>query len=51
MFEDAGDQLDQEIDGAYWAKYGRYGAQYVDPVTRDESHATTIRLVPRTSAS
>jgi hypothetical protein len=46
-FEDAGGQLDAEIDAAYWAKYGRHGARYVDPVTNDESHATTIRLVPR----
>lgn len=50
-FEDAAGRLDAEIDAAYWAKYGRYGAQFVDPVTNDESHATTIRLVPRAAAS
>jgi hypothetical protein len=50
-FEDTGDQMDQEIDAAYWAKYGRYGARYVDPVTNDESHTTTIRLLPRVSGS
>jgi len=47
VFEDAGGRLDAEIDAAYWAKYGRYGARFVDPVTNDESHTTTIRLVPR----
>jgi len=46
-FEDAAHQRDGEIDAAYRAKYGRYGAQYVDLVTNDESHATTLRLVPR----
>ncbi len=48
-FEDAGGQLDAENDAAYWAKYRRYGAQYVGPVTNDESHTTTIRLVPNAS--
>ncbi|MCA9833484.1 MAG: DUF2255 family protein [Thermomicrobiales bacterium] len=45
--EDAADQLNQEIDDAFWAKYGRYPAQYVEPVTNEASHSTTIRLVPR----
>lgn len=51
IFEDAAGQLDGEIDAAYRAKYSRYGARYVDPVTDDESHATTIRLLPRIPAS
>jgi hypothetical protein len=46
-FADAKGQLNGEIDAAYWTKYRRYGAQYVDPVTNDESHTTTIRLAPR----
>lgn len=46
-FEDAAGQLDTEIDAAYWAKYKTYPAQYIEPVTNDESHTTTIRLVPR----
>lgn len=50
-FEDAGGQLDAEIDDAYRAKYGRSGARYVDPVTNDESHATTLRLLPQPVAS
>ena len=50
-FEHAGGQLDAEIDAAYWTKYRRHGAQFVDPVTDDESHTTTIRLVPQASAS
>ena len=46
-FEDAGGQLDVEIDAAYWGKYRRYGARFVDPVTSDESPTTTIQLVPQ----
>ena len=45
--EDAAGHLNQEIDDAFWAKYGRYPAQYVEPVTNEASHSTTIRLVPR----
>ena len=50
-FDDARGYLDTEIDAAYWGKYRRYGARFVDPVTSDESHTTTIRLVPRASES
>jgi hypothetical protein len=46
-FEDAAGQLNTDIDAAYWSKYKKYPAQYIEPVTNDESHATTIRLVPR----
>jgi hypothetical protein len=46
-FEDAAGQLDAELDAAYWHKYGKYPKQYVEPVTNEESHATTLRLVPR----
>jgi len=45
-FEDAAGHLDTEIDAAFWEKYRKYPAQYIEPVTNDESHTTTIRLVP-----
>ena len=48
-FEDADGQRVAEIDAAYRAKYLRYGAQYVDPVTNAASHEATIRLVPKTA--
>jgi hypothetical protein len=35
------------IDAAYWGKYRRHGAQYVDSVVSSEARAATIRLVPR----
>ena len=41
---DAG--LNDQIDEAYRAKYGRY-PQYVEPMVRPEARATTIKLVPR----
>jgi hypothetical protein len=34
------------IDEQYLAKYGRYGARYVDPMVAAEARATTIRLMP-----
>ncbi|MCO5216682.1 MAG: DUF2255 family protein [Thermomicrobiales bacterium] len=47
LYQHAPGHFDAEIDAAFWAKYGRYPAQYVEPVTNDASHETTIRIVPR----
>jgi len=33
-----------DIDGAYRAKYGRYGSAYVEPMTADTAAATTLLL-------
>jgi len=38
--------LNDKIDEAYRAKYGRY-SQYVPPMLTAEARSTTIRLVPR----
>jgi hypothetical protein len=46
-FQHAGGELDAELDAVYWEKYRKYPAQYIEPVTNEESHATTIRLTPR----
>lgn len=51
VFEPAGGQFDAELDAAYWEKYRKYPAQYVEPVTNAVSHATTIRLVPKAYSS
>lgn len=40
-------EVNDEIDAAYRAKYQRYPAEYVDPMARPEARAATIRLVPR----
>jgi hypothetical protein len=41
------DDVNDEIDAAYRAKYDRYGATYVDPMIGQEARAATIKLVPR----
>ena len=41
------EELNQRIDAAYRAKYGRYGSSYVEPMTSGETRTTTLRLEPR----
>jgi hypothetical protein len=41
------EELNQRIDAAYRAKYGRYGSSYVDPMTSGETRTTTLRLEAR----
>jgi hypothetical protein len=42
--EVADDGVNDRVDAAYRAKYGRYGAGYVNPIVA--SRDTTLRLVP-----
>ncbi len=37
----------EEVDAAYWTKYGKYAKKIVEPCVSREAKATTIRLVPR----
>ncbi len=46
-FVDADLALNDGVDAAYRAKYGRYSAQYLEPMVAPEARATTIKLVPR----
>jgi hypothetical protein len=41
------DEVNDEIDAAYRAKYDRYDATYVDPMVGPEARAATIKLMPR----
>jgi hypothetical protein len=41
------DDVSDEIDAAYRAKYDRYDATSVDPMVGPEARAATIKLVPR----
>jgi hypothetical protein len=41
------DDVNDEIDAVYRAKYDRYGATYVDPMVGPNARAATIKLVPR----
>jgi hypothetical protein len=43
---DADDDINDQIDAAYHAKY-RHLAQYVPPVVTPEARAATIKVVPR----
>jgi hypothetical protein len=47
LFVEPDDDVNDEIDAAYHAKYDRYSARYVDPMVGPEARAATIRLVPR----
>jgi hypothetical protein len=44
--EEAGSEINAQIDAAYLAKYRRY-PQYVAPMVIPLSQAATVRLVPR----
>lgn len=46
-FVTAGDGVNDAVDNAYRAKYGRYPS-YVDPMVAPDARATTLELVPRT---
>src|SRR5438309_8392754 len=41
------DDINDEIDAAYRAKYRRYAARIVDTVVTQEARAATLKLVPR----
>jgi hypothetical protein len=45
------DDINDEIDTAYRAKYRRYAASIIDAITSPEARAATIKLVPRSTSS
>jgi hypothetical protein len=45
-FVDGDDSVDDAVDAAYRAKYGRYSS-YVEPTIAPQARATTLKLVPR----
>lgn len=48
---DADHDIDDALDAAYRAKYGRYGASFVNPMVSPEARSTTIKLVPHSTSS
>jgi hypothetical protein len=40
------EDVDDEVDEAYRAKYGRYPAEYVDPIVAAAARAATLELIP-----
>jgi hypothetical protein len=49
--EDGDPAVDDEVDAAYRAKYGRYAVSIVDGITNAQARSTTLKLVPRASSS
>lgn len=50
-FVDVDHQIDDEIDAAYRSKYRRYAGRILNSCLTAEARSTTIKLVPRSSAS
>ncbi len=50
-FVDAGHDMDDEVDGAYRAKYRRYAGSILNSVLTPEARSTTIKLLPRSAGS
>ena len=46
-FVDAGDEVNDQVDAAYRAKYRRYAASIINSVVSPEARSATIKLVPR----
>jgi hypothetical protein len=46
IFEDVDDdRVDDQVDAAYRAKYGRYAQYIIDAITGPEARSTTLRVV------
>ena len=43
--------INTQIDAEYRTKYRRHGGRYIDPMVAATARATTIKLVPRSTAS
>jgi len=50
FLEDAGLEINKQIDAAYHAKYHRYPSS-VDHINSPEARSATIKLIPRSSGS
>lgn len=48
---DADDNINDQIDAAYRAKYRRYAASIIDSIVSHEARSATIKLVPRSTSA
>ena len=46
-FVNADHDIDDEVDAAYRAKYGRYAGRILNSVLTPEARASTLKLLPR----
>lgn len=49
--EEAGSEINEQIDAAYRTKYSRYAASIVNTIVSPKARAATIKLVPRVASS
>jgi hypothetical protein len=45
--EEAGSEINEQIDAAYRTKYRRYAASIINSINSPTARAATIKLVPR----
>lgn len=50
-FVDAGDQVNDEVDAAYRAKYRRYAGRILNSCLTPEARSTTLRVMPHQTGS
>jgi len=48
-FEDAGNELNDQIDAAYRDKYARYAGPILNSVLTPQARSATLKLVPRST--
>ena len=44
------DEVNEHVDAAYRAKYGRYGESYITSILSAQSRAATLKVVPKVTA-
>jgi hypothetical protein len=49
--EEAGSEINEQIDAAYRTKYRRYAASIINSINSPTARAATIKLVPRASST
>jgi hypothetical protein len=50
IIEDAGGAVNDQVDAAYRAKYGRHAGSIVDGITNTQARSTTLKLMPGASS-
>jgi len=47
ILEEAGDEVNDEVDSVYRSKYSRYAASIVNSIVSPQAAAATMKLMPR----
>ena len=51
LVDEAGPEVNEQIDAAYRIKYHRYAASIINSIVSPEARSATIKLVPRSTGS